>query len=153
MTTSRGWSRAAAAARRHRRAQVMGPQDVVFVDRLLGMLEARHRVARKVGIKVLNEEIEALNSVEEIAAASPRVEALIFGMDDYAASQGMRVSGVGETDDHLGDLYHYHRNRIAIAARIKGSTRSTVRSPIFAIRKSTASKRAAPLCSASPGNG
>lgn len=100
--------------------KVMGPQDVVFVDRLLDMLEARHRVERKIGIEVLIEEIEALNSVEEIAAASSRLEALIFGMGDYAASQGMRVSGVGETDDYPGDLYHYHRNRIAIAARMKG---------------------------------
>lgn len=100
--------------------KVMEPQDVVFVDRLLGMLEARHRVEHKIGIEVLIEEIEALNSVEEIAAASPRLESLIFGMGDYAASQGMRVSGVGETDDYPGDLYHYHRNRIAITARMRG---------------------------------
>lgn len=100
--------------------KVMGPQDVVFVDRLLGMLEARHGIRRPIGIEVLVEEIEALSRVEAIAAASPRLEALIFGMGDYAASQGMRVSGVGETDDYPGDLYHYHRNRIAVAARMNG---------------------------------
>ena len=98
--------------------KVMGPQDVVFVDRLLGMLEMRHSPEKYIGIEVLIEEIEALNSVEGIAAASPRLEALIFGMGDYAASQGLRVSGVGETDDYPGDLYHYHRNRVGIAARM-----------------------------------
>lgn len=97
--------------------KVMGPQDIDFIDRLLGMLEARHHVERRIGIEVLIEEIEALNSVEAIAAASGRLEALIFGMGDYAASQGMRVSGVGETDGYPGDLFHYHRNRVAIAAR------------------------------------
>ena len=97
--------------------KIMGPHDVAFVDRLLGMLEARNGVGHRIGIEVLIEEIEALNSVEAIAAASPRLEGLIFGMGDYAASQGMRVSGVGETDDYPGDLYHYHRNRVAIAAR------------------------------------
>ena len=100
--------------------KVLGPADVAFVDRLLTMLEARHGVTRPIGLEVLIEEIEALNAVDLIAAASPRLEALIFGMGDYAASQGMRVSGVGETDDYPGDLFHYHRNRVVIAARSKG---------------------------------
>jgi len=100
--------------------KAMGPHDIVFLDRLLGMLEARHDTGRRIGVEVLIEEIEALNSVEAIAAASPRLEGLIFGMGDYAASQGMRVSGVGETDDYPGDLFHYHRNRMAIAARAGG---------------------------------
>ncbi len=100
--------------------KVLGPTDVAFVDRLLTMLEARHGVTRPIGLEVLIEEIEALNAVDLIAAASPRLEALIFGMGDYAASQGMRVSGVGETDDYPGDLFHYHRNRVVIAARSKG---------------------------------
>lgn len=100
--------------------KAMGPHDIVFLDRLLGMLEARHDIGRRIGVEVLIEEIEALNSVEAIAAASPRLEGLIFGMGDYAASQGMRVSGVGETDDYPGDLFHYHRNRVAIAARAGG---------------------------------
>lgn len=100
--------------------KAMGPHDIVFLDRLLGMLEARHDTGRRIGVEVLIEEIEALNSVEAIAAASPRLEGLIFGMGDYAASQGMRVSGVGETDDYPGDLFHYHRNRVAIAARAGG---------------------------------
>lgn len=100
--------------------KVMGPRDVEFVDRLLGMLEARHQIGRRIGIEVLIEEVEAIASVEAIAGASARLEGLIFGMGDYAASQGMRVSGVGETDDYPGDLFHYHRNRVAIAARING---------------------------------
>lgn len=100
--------------------KVLGPQDVNFVDRLLSMLERRHNVPRPIGIEVLVEEIQALDQVEKIAASSPRLEALIFGMGDYARSQGMPVSNVGETDDYPGDLYHYHRNRVAIAARTNG---------------------------------
>lgn len=100
--------------------KVMGPQDLLFVDRLLSMLELRHRIARPIGIEVLIEEIQALDKVEQIASATPRLEALIFGMGDYARSQGMPVSDVGETDDYPGDLYHYHRNRVAIAARLNG---------------------------------
>jgi citrate lyase subunit beta / citryl-CoA lyase len=100
--------------------KVLGPQDVLFVDRLLSMLERRHGVSRPIGIEVLIEEIQGLDRVEQIAAASPRLEALIFGMGDYARSQGMPVSNVGETDDYPGDLYHYHRNRVVIAARMNG---------------------------------
>jgi citrate lyase subunit beta/citryl-CoA lyase len=100
--------------------KVLGPQDVLYVDRLLAMLELRHKIERPIGIEVLIEEIQALDKVEQIAAASPRLEALIFGMGDYARSQGMPVSDVGETDDYPGDLYHYHRNRVAIAARLNG---------------------------------
>ncbi|MBX3572138.1 MAG: CoA ester lyase [Mesorhizobium sp.] len=100
--------------------KVLGPEDVLFVDRLLAMLERRRGLARPIGIEVLIEEIQALDKVEQIAAASPRLEALIFGMGDYARSQGMPVTDVGETDDYPGDLYHYHRNRVAIAARLNG---------------------------------
>ncbi|APH71631.1 HpcH/HpaI aldolase/citrate lyase family protein [Aquibium oceanicum] len=100
--------------------KVLGPQDVLFVERLLAMLEMRHRITRPIGLEVLIEEIQALDKVEQIAAASPRLEALIFGMGDYARSQGMPVSDVGETDDYPGDLYHYHRNRVVIAARLNG---------------------------------
>ncbi len=100
--------------------KVLGPEDVLFVDRLLAMLERRHGIERPIGLEVLIEEIQALDKVERIAAASPRLEALIFGMGDYARSQGMPVSDVGETDDYPGDLYHYHRNRVAIAARLNG---------------------------------
>ena len=100
--------------------KVLGPEDVLFVDRLLAMLERRHGLSRPIGIEVLIEEIQALDKVEQIAAASPRLEALIFGMGDYARSQAMPVSDVGETDDYPGDLYHYHRNRVAIAARLNG---------------------------------
>ena len=100
--------------------KVLGQKDIFFVDRLITMLEQRHGVSRPIGIEVLIEEIQALDSVEQIAAASPRLEALIFGMGDYARSQGMPVSNVGETDDYPGDLYHYHRNRVVIAARMNG---------------------------------
>jgi citrate lyase subunit beta / citryl-CoA lyase len=60
-------------------------------------------------------------NVEEIARSSPRLEALIFGPGDYSASQGVRVGSIGgEPNSYPGDLWHYARNKIVIAARAAG---------------------------------
>jgi len=56
--------------------------------------------------------------VEEIAASSPRLECLIFGMGDYSASQGVSLKDVGEaTGGYPGDVWHYQRHKLTIAAR------------------------------------
>ena len=74
---------------------------------------------RRIGIEVLIEEAGGLQHVEEIAAASPRLEALIFGMGDYSASQQMNLRGWGG-EGYPGDVFHYPRFRIAMAARAAG---------------------------------
>jgi citrate lyase subunit beta/citryl-CoA lyase len=61
--------------------------------------------------------VEALIAVEQIASCSPRLEALIFGSGDMAASQGVRTAWLGR---YHGDPWAYHRSRIAIAARANG---------------------------------
>jgi citrate lyase subunit beta/citryl-CoA lyase len=60
-------------------------------------------------------------NVEEIARASSRLEAIIFGHIDYSASQGIdaRLAG-NDLDIYPGDLWHYARNRVVIAARAAG---------------------------------
>ena len=85
---------------------------------LLTQIEKRLKLAHRIGLEVLIEEVEAIVNIEEIALSSPRLEALIFGPGDYSASQGMD-SGVieGQLADYPGDPWHYVRNRIAIAAR------------------------------------
>jgi citrate lyase subunit beta / citryl-CoA lyase len=101
--------------------KVKSAKDVWWVDVLLSQIEKRLQRARRIGIEVLIEEVEAMLNVEEIARSSPRLEALIFGPADYSASQGMD-SGVieGHLDAYPGDPWHYARNKIAIAARAAG---------------------------------
>ncbi|HXQ47629.1 MAG TPA: CoA ester lyase [Caulobacteraceae bacterium] len=93
--------------------------DVQFVDLLLNQMEAKLKLTRPIGIEVLIEEAAGLQRVEEIAASSPRLEALIFGMGDYSASQQMNLRGWGG-DGYPGDIFHYPRFRITMAARAAG---------------------------------
>jgi citrate lyase subunit beta/citryl-CoA lyase len=99
--------------------KAMRAADVQFVDLLLGQLEAKLKLERRIGLEVLIEEAAGLQNVESIAAASPRLEALIFGMGDYSASQQMNLRGWG-SDGYPGDIFHYPRFRIAMAARAAG---------------------------------
>ncbi|MEM7540650.1 MAG: CoA ester lyase, partial [Pseudomonadota bacterium] len=74
----------------------------------------------KIGLEVLIEEVEAMANVEEIAGASTRLEALIFGVGDYSASQGISGEVFSETNSYPDDIWHYGRNKITIAARMHG---------------------------------
>ena len=92
--------------------------DVYAVETILGSLEADLGIEEEIGIEVLIEETEAMQRVDDIAAASDRLESLIFGPGDYSAAQGVDVDAVGgEDSDYPGDLWHYARNRIVVAAR------------------------------------
>ena len=96
--------------------------DVRFVDLLLSQLEAKLGLEPgRIGIEVLIEEVQGLQNVEEIAIASPRMECLIFGMGDYSASQQMNLRGsIGRSEGYPGDVFHYPRFRITMAARAAG---------------------------------
>ncbi len=101
--------------------KVKAPRDVWFVETLLAQLEAKLHLDRRIGLEALIEETEALARVEEIAASSPRLEALILGVGDLSASQGIRMGHI--TDPAMrypGDMWHYARNRMIVAARANG---------------------------------
>ncbi len=99
--------------------KVKAARDVWWVDVLLTQIEKRLKLPHRIGLEVLIEEVEAIVNIEEIALASPRLEALIFGPGDYSASQGMDSRVIeGHVDDYPGDPWHYVRNKIAIAARL-----------------------------------
>lgn len=101
--------------------KVKSARDVWWVDVLLSQIEQRLGRSRRIGLEVLIEEVEAMVEVERIARASDRLEAIIFGPGDYAASQGIRVDSIGGgSESYPGDLWHYARNRIVIAARAAG---------------------------------
>jgi citrate lyase subunit beta / citryl-CoA lyase len=101
--------------------KVKAPRDVWFVETLLAQLEAKLRLDRRIGLEVLIEETEALARVEEIAASSPRLEALILGVGDLSASQGIRTGHISDPAmRYPGDMWHYARNRMIVAARANG---------------------------------
>jgi citrate lyase subunit beta/citryl-CoA lyase len=101
--------------------KVKAPRDVWFVDTLISQLEAKLRLGKRIGLEVLIEETEALARVEEIAASSPRLEALILGVGDLSASQGIRMGNVSDAAlRYPGDMWHYARNRMIVAARANG---------------------------------
>jgi citrate lyase subunit beta/citryl-CoA lyase len=99
--------------------KVKAPRDVWFIDTLLTQLEDKLGLERgRIGLEVLIEETEALARVEEIAGCCARLEALILGVGDLSASQGIRSGHVGEAAAHYpGDMWHYARNRMIVAAR------------------------------------
>jgi citrate lyase subunit beta / citryl-CoA lyase len=97
------------------------PRDVWFVDTLLTKLEERAGLeVGRIGLEVLIEEVEALQSVDEIARATPRLEAIILGVGDLAASHGMRSAHIGTSDRYPGDIWHSARTRLIVAARVAG---------------------------------
>lgn len=100
--------------------KIKSPQDVGWVDTLLTQIETSVGASKRIGLEVLIEEVEAMVQVEEIARSSPRLEALIFGPGDYAASQGMEVKDIGDAGEYPGDIFYYARNKIVIAARAAG---------------------------------
>lgn len=94
--------------------------DVQFADLLISQLEKKLGLANRIGLEVLIEEVEAMQNVVEIARSCDRLEAMIFGMGDYAASQGLVVADIGRSEGYPGDIFHYPRYHMTIAARAAG---------------------------------
>lgn len=101
--------------------KVKSAEDVRWVDTLLSQIERKLKRTRPIGLEVLIEEVEAMVNAASIAKATPRLEALIFGPGDYSASQGVRSDATGgDSRDYPGDVWHYARNTVVIAARAAG---------------------------------
>jgi citrate lyase subunit beta / citryl-CoA lyase len=96
-------------------------RDVWWVDVLLTQLELKLGLEKRIRLEVLIEEVEGLANAEAIAAASPRLDALIFGVGDFSLSQGARVdTNFVPLGEYPGDFWHYARNKVIVAARIAG---------------------------------
>lgn len=102
--------------------KVRRARDVWWVDTLLTQLEETEDLPpRRIGLEVLIEETEGLENVGEIVRASDRLEAVIFGAGDFSASQGARVdTNFDPFVDYPGDMWHYARARVVVAARSAG---------------------------------
>ncbi len=100
--------------------KVQNAEQVVALDTLLTQIEKTmgFEVGR-IGIEAQIENAIGLINVDAIAAASPRVETIIFGPADFMASINMKTLVVGENPPgyDTGDAYHYILMRILMAAR------------------------------------
>jgi citrate lyase subunit beta / citryl-CoA lyase len=100
--------------------KVQTAAQVMALDTLLTQIETTmgYDVGR-IGIEAQIENALGLINVDEIATASPRVEAIIFGPADFMASINMKSLVVGEQPPgyDVGDAYHYILMRLLMAAR------------------------------------
>ncbi|AKU90376.1 HpcH/HpaI aldolase/citrate lyase family protein [Vulgatibacter incomptus] len=96
--------------------KVYGADDVLFVDRLITQIEENcgFEIGR-IKLEVLIESAKALLHAEEIAACSPRMTSLIFGIADYAGDIGAKEL----TRDQFR-VYHYPKAHTIAAARAAG---------------------------------
>ncbi len=97
------------------------PADVYLVDALLTQIETARRIPHRVGIEVLIETALGMANVEAIAQASRRLEAMHFGVADFAASLHARTVSIGGLNpDYPGDQWHGALVRMVTACRAYG---------------------------------
>ncbi|WP_417691576.1 HpcH/HpaI aldolase/citrate lyase family protein [Roseibium sp.] len=75
--------------------KVEGAWDVHYLDQFLAQLEAQAGVSKPILIHAILETAQGVKNVEEIAAASPRMQGMSLGPADLAASRGMKTTRVG----------------------------------------------------------
>jgi citrate lyase subunit beta/citryl-CoA lyase len=104
--------------------KVGSAHDVAFVDTLLAQIEGHIGRQGRIGLEAQIETAAGFLYVREIAVASPRLEALVFGAGDYAASMRMPSTAIGELDAHdaayPGHRWHAPMHAIVAAARANG---------------------------------
>ena len=75
--------------------KVEGAEDIHYVDRLLAQLEAKAGLTRPILVHAILETARGMVNVEEICAASPRMQGLSLGPADLAADRRMKTTRVG----------------------------------------------------------
>ncbi len=97
------------------------PGDVYLTDALLTQIEAAKGIGSRIGIDVLIETALGMANVEAIATSSKRLEAMHFGVADYAASMRARTVSIGGLNpDYPGDQWHASLTRMIVACRAYG---------------------------------
>ncbi len=102
--------------------KVESAAQIVATDMLLRQVEIANGLpVGHIGIEAQIETARGLINVEEICAASSRIETIIFGPADFAASMEMPVlTGGVQIPDYPGDHFHYVFNKILMAGRANG---------------------------------
>ena len=115
--------------------QIMIPKvgnaaDIYAVDALVTAIERARDRQKRIGFEVIIESAAGICHVEEIAAASPRMQAISLGAADFAASMGMATTGIGGTQENYymiregqkywPDPWHWAQAAIVAACRTHG---------------------------------
>lgn len=115
--------------------QIMIPKvgcasDIYAVDALVTAIETAKGRPKKISFEVIIESAAGLVHVNEIAGASPRLQAMSLGAADFAASMGMQTTGIGGTQEnyymlhegqkHWSDPWHWAQTAIVAACRTHG---------------------------------
>ncbi|PKP74461.1 MAG: CoA ester lyase [Alphaproteobacteria bacterium HGW-Alphaproteobacteria-6] len=115
--------------------QIMIPKvgcaaDLYAVDALVSAIEAAVGRQKRIAFEVIIETAAGITHVEEIAAASPRLQAMSLGAADFAASMGMQTTGIGGTQEdyymiregqkYWPDPWHWAQVAIVAACRSHG---------------------------------
>ena len=115
--------------------QIMIPKvgcagDLYAVDALVTAIEAAKGRTKPISFEVIIESAAGIAHVEEIAAASPRLQAMSLGAADFAASMGMQTTGIGGTQENYymqrgdqqywSDPWHWAQAAIVAACRTHG---------------------------------
>jgi citrate lyase subunit beta/citryl-CoA lyase len=102
--------------------KVRTPGDVEMTAKLLTQIElSKGLEVGRIGIEAQIEDATGLLACEAIAAASPRMETLIFGPGDYSAAVGIPITTIGAAPDgYPGDHLNYVYSRLVVAARAAG---------------------------------
>jgi len=95
--------------------------DVYMVDCLLTQIETNKKFKNKIGIECLIETALGMSNIKEIATSSSRLEALHFGVADYAASLRARTVVIGGLNpDYPGDQWHHGLSQLVMTCRAYG---------------------------------
>ena len=95
--------------------------DVYMVDCLLTQIEANKKIKNKIGIECLIETALGMSNIKDIAKSSSRLEALHFGVADYAASLRARTVVIGGLNpDYPGDQWHHGLSKLVMTCRAYG---------------------------------
>ncbi|WP_170421883.1 L-malyl-CoA/beta-methylmalyl-CoA lyase [Ruegeria arenilitoris] len=115
--------------------QIMIPKvgcaaDVYAVDALVTAIERAKGRTKPISFEVIIESAAGIAHVEEIAASSPRLQAMSLGAADFAASMGMQTTGIGGTQENYymlresqkywSDPWHWAQAAIVAACRTHG---------------------------------
>jgi malyl-CoA/(S)-citramalyl-CoA lyase len=115
--------------------QIMIPKvgcaaDVYAVDALVTAVERAKGQQKPIALEVIIETAAGIAHVEEIAASSPRLQAMSLGAADFAASMGMQTTGIGGTQENYymhragqkywSDPWHWAQAAIVAACRTHG---------------------------------
>lgn len=97
------------------------PEDLYVADCLMTQIEQANGWPARTGLEVLIETALGMTNVEAIARYPRRLEALHFGVGDYAASVRARMVNIGGlSPDYPGDQWHAAMSRMTVAARAGG---------------------------------